>query len=243
MAHTLFISDLHLPVAASPLRDAFARFLAGPARQARALYILGDLFEVWIGDDAGLSEYSVERACLRAVTAAGVPVYFQHGNRDFLVGRDFAAATGVQILADPLQLDLHGVPTLISHGDLYCTDDVRYQRWRAFSRLAAVKATYRVLPRSWREGIAGGVRADSSAHKRATAVDIMDVNDGAIRQVFRRHGVTRLIHGHTHRPATHRYEIDGRHCERHVLADWHPGKCEALHVDDAGVRTVAIDGR
>jgi UDP-2,3-diacylglucosamine hydrolase len=237
---TLFISDLHLPVAASPLRDAFARFLAGPARQARALYILGDLFEVWIGDDAGLSEYSVERACLRALTGAGVPVYFQHGNRDFLVGRDFAAATGVRILADPLKLDLHGVPTLISHGDLYCTDDVRYQRWRAFSRRPAVQAVYRTLPLSWRDRIAGGVRADSAAHKRATAIDIMDVNDGAIRGAFREHGVTRMIHGHTHRPATHEYDLGGRPCRRFVLADWHPGRCEALHVDDAGVQRIPI---
>lgn len=240
MTHTLFISDLHLPVAASPLRDAFARFLAGPAREARALYILGDLFEVWIGDDAGLSEYSVERACLRALTGAGVPVYFQHGNRDFLVGRDFAAATGVQLLPDPLTLDLHGTATLVSHGDRYCTDDLRYQRWRRFSRLPGTQALFRALPLSWRDRIAGGVRADSAAHKRTTAADIMDVNDGAIRGAFREHGVTRMIHGHTHRPASHDYELDGHACRRHVLADWHPGRCEALRVDDTGVQRIPI---
>lgn len=240
MAHTLFISDLHLPVAASTLRDAFARFLAGPARGARALYILGDLFEVWIGDDAGLAEYGAERACLRALTAAGVPVYFQHGNRDFLVGTAFAAATGVQLLADPLTLDLHGVPTLVSHGDLWCTDDVRYQRWRRFSRHAAAQAVYGALPRAWRERIAGRVRADSTARKRMAAADIMDVNDGAVRQAFRQHGVTRIIHGHTHRPATHDYTIDGRASQRIVLADWHPGRCEALRVDDTGVQRLPI---
>ena len=238
MAHTLFISDLHLPVTASPLRDAFARLLAGPAREASALYILGDLFEVWIGDDEGLSEYSVERACLRALTSAGVPVYFQHGNRDFMVGDAFAAATGVQRLADPLTLDLYGVPTLISHGDLWCTDDVAYQRWRRVSRHPATQAAYRLLPRAWRERFAGAVRADSAARKQATAAEIMDVNDGTIRHAFRDHGVARMIHGHTHRPATHDYEIDKRRCQRWVLADWQPGRCEALRVDASGVRRV-----
>ena len=125
MAHALLVSDLHLPPAASPLRDRFAQFLAGPARAAGALYILGDLFEVWIGDDAGLAEYGVERACLRALTKAGVPVYFQHGNRDFLVGAQFADATGVQLLPDPVKVDLGGVATLISHVDQWCTDDER----------------------------------------------------------------------------------------------------------------------
>ena len=242
MTHCLFISDLHLPVSNSPLREAFATFLAGPAREAAALYILGDLFEVWIGDDAGLREYSAERACLRALTGAGVPVYFQHGNRDFLIGRAFSAATGVQILQDPLTLELGGVPTLISHGDLYCTDDAGYQRWRRFSRNASTQAVYRALPLSWRERIAGGIRADSDTRKQYKPADIMDVNDSAIRQAFREHGVTRMIHGHTHRPATHDYDLDGRSCQRHVLADWHPGRCEALLVDPSGVRRVPIAG-
>jgi UDP-2,3-diacylglucosamine hydrolase len=240
VAHTLFISDLHLPVTASPLREAFARFLAGPAREAGALYILGDLFEVWIGDDDGLSEYSVERACLRALTAAGVPVYFQAGNRDFIVGDAFTAATGVQRLADPLKLDLYGVPTLISHGDLWCTDDVPYQRWRRVSRHPATLAVFRKLPRAWRERIAGAARADSAARKRMTAAEIMDVNDGVIRQAFRDHGVARMIHGHTHRPATHDYEIDNRRCQRWVLADWQPERCEALRVDASGIRPVPV---
>jgi UDP-2,3-diacylglucosamine hydrolase len=240
MAHTLFISDLHLPVAASPLRDAFAKFVSGPAREASALYILGDLFEVWIGDDAGLREYSVERACLRALTGAGVPVYFQHGNRDFLLGQAFAAATGVQLLPDPVTLDLHGVPTLISHGDLYCTDDPGYQRWRRFSGRPLTQAVYRALPLSWRERIAGGIRSRSDEGKQYKPADIMDVNEGAIREAFREHGATRMIHGHTHRPAEHDYEIDGRACRRWVLADWHPGRCEALRVDDAGAQRIPV---
>ena len=240
MAHTLFISDLHLPVAGSPLRDAFARFLAGPARGASALYILGDLFESWAGDDAGLAEYGVERACLRALTKAGVPVYFQHGNRDFLVGGEFAAATGVQLLADPLKVELGGVTTLISHGDQWCTDDVGYQRWRRFARNGVVQAVYGAMPRAWRERFAGTVRARSDAGKQYRPADIMDVNDGAVRAAFAEHGVTRMIHGHTHRPATHEYALDGRACQRHVLADWRPERCEALRVDATGVHTVQV---
>lgn len=240
MAHVLLISDLHLPADTSPLREAFANFLAGPARQAEALYILGDLFEVWIGDDAGLREYSPERACLRALTAAGVPVYFQHGNRDFLVGAQFAAATGVEILPDPLVRELGGVPTLISHGDLYCTDDLGYQRWRRFSRRPLAQRVYRALPASWRERIAGGIRAKSTENKDVKAPEIMDVNDAAVRAAFEAHGVTRMIHGHTHRPADHRLEIGGRTVQRHVLADWHPGRCEALSVDASGIVRVKL---
>lgn len=240
MTHVLFISDLHLPVAASSLRETFARFLAGPARAAAAVYILGDLFEVWIGDDAGQREYSAERACLRALTGAGVPVFFQHGNRDFLVGAGFAAATGVQLLPDPHFIELAGVPTVIGHGDAWCTDDVGYQRWRRFSRSGAVQAAYRVLPLALRGRIAGGIRAQSDQDKQAKPAEIMDVNDAAIRDAFRRHGALRMIHGHTHRPADHDYEIDGRACRRHVLADWHEGRCEALRVDQAGVQRIAL---
>ena len=239
LVSALFISDLHLPVAASPLREAFARFLAGPARQAAAVYILGDLFEVWIGDDAGLREYSAERACLRALTGAGIPVFFQHGNRDFLVGRDFAAATGVRILPDPLAIDLGGVPTLISHGDLFCTDDVGYQRWRSFSRRAPVQAVYRALPLSWRERIAGDIRANSDAGKQAKSIEIMDVNDAAIRAAFRAHGAQRLIHGHTHRPARHIHAIDGHTCERWVLGDWYENG-SYLRCDAEGCASVAL---
>lgn len=234
MAHTLFVSDLHLPAEASPLRDAFARFLAGPARQAQAVYILGDLFEVWIGDAEGLREYTVERSSLRGLVAAGVPVFFQHGNRDFLVGQDFAQATGVQLLPDPFRLTLAGVPTLLSHGDLFCTDDVGYQRWRRFSRNGASQAVFRSLPAGLRDRIAGGVRARSGEQKALKSSAIMDVNEGAIAEAFAHHGVQRIIHGHTHRPGDHRYERPDGVRLRHVLADWHPGRCEALRVGDAG---------
>jgi UDP-2,3-diacylglucosamine hydrolase len=238
--HTLFISDLHLPVVASPLRDAFGKFLAGPARQAEALYILGDLFEVWAGDDAGLRDYGAERAALRDLTAAGVPVFFQHGNRDFMVGTQFAAAAGLQILPDPVKVDIASVPTLISHGDVFCTDDVGYQRWRGFSRNPLAQRVWRAMPLTWRERAAGGIRANSDAAKPGKTDAIMDVNDGAIRAALHDYRVTRLIHGHTHRPADHDYEIDGRACRRHVLADWRPDRLESVRVDQTGVTRVPI---
>ena len=163
-----------------------------------------------------------------------------HGNRDFLVGRDFARATGVTLLPDPHPLVLHGVPTLLAHGDLFCTDDVRYQRWRAFARNGAVQSVFRALPLSTREKILGGVRKTADSDKAGKEMSIMDVNDGAIRAAFEAHGVARIIHGHTHRPADHDYDIDGKKCQRIVLSDWHEGRCEALEVDAAGTRRVKL---
>ena len=144
---TILLSDLHLPPAPSPLREAFLRFLAGPARQADSVYILGDLFEYWIGDAEGLAHYAPEARALKALTAAGVPVYYQHGNRDFMVGADFFEATGVTLLPDPATVELGGVSTLLSHGDLFCTGDLAYQRWRRFSRNPLSQWVYRRLPR------------------------------------------------------------------------------------------------
>jgi UDP-2,3-diacylglucosamine hydrolase len=238
---TLFVSDLHLPPAASPLRERFARLLAGPARGCEALYILGDLFEYWVGDDAGLLAHAPEVAALAALTASGVPVYFQHGNRDFLVHRDFARETGAKILPDPLRLDLYGVPTLLSHGDLFCTADLPYQRWRRFSRFAPAQAVFRALPLSFRLGFADRARMRSAAHQRNQADAIMDVSEDAVRAAFVAHDVTRIIHGHTHRPALHRYDVDGVARERYVLADWREDLCEFLRIDLRGIERVRLD--
>ncbi|MBI2383716.1 MAG: UDP-2,3-diacylglucosamine diphosphatase [Gammaproteobacteria bacterium] len=236
----LFVSDLHLPGGDSPLRESFIALLAGPARRASALYILGDLFEYWIGDDEGLVLYAAEVRALHALTAAGVPVYFQHGNRDFLVGRRFERATGVRLLDDPVVVDLGGVRTLLTHGDLLCTGDVRYQNWRRTARNPLIQALFLSLPRAWRRRIAGQVRARFNAETRQKPMDIMDASEDAVRDMFRRHGVTRIIHGHTHRPADHGYTLDGRDRQRVVLADWQPGRIEALWVDDAGTRRVSV---
>lgn len=233
---TLFLSDLHLPPEASDLRDRFRRFLEGPARGAAAVYLLGDLFESWIGDDVGMQVYAREVAALAALTSHGVPVYFQHGNRDFMVGADFCALTGVRALPDPQRIDLHGRATLISHGDLLCTEDVGYQRWRRFSRQPWAQWIFLHLPRARREKIAGGLRSGSDTAKRNKAENIMDVNPRAVRSLMATHGVTQLIHGHTHRPGTYAVDLPLGASQRIVLPDWHGEVCDYLSFSEAQVR-------
>jgi UDP-2,3-diacylglucosamine hydrolase len=238
---TLLLSDLHLPTQPSPLRQGFARFLAGPARQARSVYILGDLFEYWVGDDAGLRDYAAETAALRSLSDSGVRIGLMHGNRDFMVGRRFAAAAGVELLRDPLRVEIEGVPTLLSHGDVFCTDDIPYQRWRSFSRNKLAQSIFRLMPESARRGFGGSFRSRSEQMKtQKVAKTIVDVNDGAIRQAFKRHGVPRMIHGHTHRPAEHAHDIDGSARLRIVLADWRPGRMEYLACDTRGWRRLDV---
>ncbi|THD01987.1 UDP-2,3-diacylglucosamine diphosphatase [Panacagrimonas perspica] len=232
---TLFVSDLHLPPETSPLRQRFLRFLDGPAREAAAVYILGDLFESWIGDDIGLLQYAPEVAALSALTARGIPVYFQHGNRDFIVGRDFFDLTGIAELPDPHRVDLHGTPTLVSHGDLYCTDDRAYQRWRRFSRIRFAQRVFLMLPRARRERIAGGLRSGSDRAKQNKAENIMDVNPGAIRGGMAQAGVRRIIHGHTHRPGTYDVELPIGAAQRIVLPDWRDDSCDYLRIDADGI--------
>ena len=218
MAAALLISDLHLPNTASPLRHGFLNFLSGPARSAGAVYILGDLFEYWIGDAEGLQDYAPEAAALRALTATGVPVYVMAGNRDFLLGRRFAAATGVTLLNDPTQHTLGGVETLLAHGDRYCTDDRGYQRWRWWSRQRWLQMLYANFPVRWRRGIAGYARGNEAPAK--TPKMIYDVTDEGIALAFTGATANRLIHGHTHRPGHHRLQLNGREVERWVLPDW-----------------------
>jgi UDP-2,3-diacylglucosamine hydrolase len=201
---------------------AFHAFLRGPARSAAALYVLGDLFDVWLGDDqlreplaAGVAEGLAE------LSASGVPVYLLCGNRDFLLGERFAQACGATLLPETVVHDLYGTPTLLMHGDLLCTDDVDYQRFRAYWRDPERRRRLLARPYFARRLIALIMRFGS---RRATAVkreEIMDVNGGAVVAALRGHEVTRLIHGHTHRPARHEVQVDGRTCERWVLADWH----------------------
>lgn len=238
---TLLLSDLHLPPERSPLRDTFVAFLEGPARKANAVYILGDLFEYWIGDRAGLRQYAREIAALSALTVRGVAVYFQQGNRDFLVGEDFALLTGARLLPDPAIAQIEGVPTLISHGDLFCTGDVGYQRWRRFSRNGLAQRVFLMLPLRLRAGIAGGLRGGSNTAKRGKQAAIMDVEDASVRAAFAQTGVTRMIHGHTHRPGQHDYELDGRRCERVVLADWRPERMEYLELEGRALRRVRLE--
>ncbi len=237
---TLFLSDLHLPAEPSPLREGFLRFLTGPARTAQAVYLLGDVFEYWIGDDCGLRSYAAEIEALRQLTAAGVAVHFMHGNRDFLVGRAFARATGVALLRDPTIISLDGRPALLSHGDRWCTDDRSYQRWRRFSRNPLTQWLFLKLPEARRQRVAGGVRDQSTAAKRHKADTIMDVNASAVTAALRRHAVDLIIHGHTHRPADHRLQLGGREAQRVVLADWHPDRMEYLAAEHGTLRRVQL---
>jgi UDP-2,3-diacylglucosamine hydrolase len=227
----LLLSDLHLPAEPSPLREGFAHLLAGPARDVDQVWLLGDIFEYWIGDDAGLQDYAAEIAALRALTASGVRVGFMHGNRDFLVGLRFAEATGVELLEDPQLVTLAGQRVLLSHGDRWCTDDRAYQRWRSFSRNPLAQAVFARLPRRWRAAVAGGVRSRSGQEKRHKTNAIMDVNADAIADAFRSSGADCIIHGHTHRPATHALSVDGRAVERIVLPDWTLADMKALRFD------------
>jgi UDP-2,3-diacylglucosamine hydrolase len=236
-ARVLLLSDLHLPPQPSGLRDVFVRFLEGPARTAQRVYILGDLFEYWVGDDNGLQIYAREIGRISALAAQGVEVYYMHGNRDFMVGKDFAAMSGATILPDPCVIDdLPCGPLLLSHGDIFCTDDEAYQRWRRFSRRPVAQWIYLHLPLFLRERIAGNLRGQSSK-KTWQPKEIMDVNAAAVAQGFERHGIRRMIHGHTHRPAEH---VDAAGLERIVLADWTPQRMEYLELDAAGMRRVVM---
>lgn len=239
---TLFLSDLHLPPEPSPLRACFLRFLENQAREAQAVYILGDLFESWIGDDVGLQMFAPEVAALAALTACGVPVFFQHGNRDFLVGQAFAQITGARILPDPHRIELDDQAILISHGDVFCTDDLGYQQWRRFARNRFAQWLFLHTPRVLRERIAREARSGSDRAKRNKADNIMDVNPHAVAAAMRAAGTTHLIHGHTHRPAVHRVSFEGREMLREVLADWRPQSCEVLEGRAATPgRRIALD--
>jgi UDP-2,3-diacylglucosamine hydrolase len=241
MKPVLLCSDLHLSPAAPATVAAFHAFAAGPAREAAAVYVLGDLFDWWIGDDQLRARFYRRIAdSLRALADSGVAVYVGRGNRDFLLGDAFARAAGATLLPDRLVVDLGGIPTLLSHGDELCTDDVAYQRFRARTRTVAWQQAILRKPYLVRRLIALALRLGS---RRATAgkpEHIMDVNAQAVADAFRAHRVTRMIHGHTHRPARHALTLDGVACERHVLAAWHDG-ASYLAVDAGGVHERAID--
>ena len=232
----LFISDLHLDGSRPEISQLFLEFLEQQAVRASALYILGDFFEVWTGDDDDDIHHLRVMTGLKALTATGVPVYLMHGNRDFLIGERFAQRTGVQLLADPTVIELGGSPTLLMHGDTLCTDDVQYQRARRLLRNPLVRSLYLALPLSLRRRIAAYARAKSRTDTAAKAAYIMDVNQRAVEAAMTDHGVTRLIHGHTHRPTVHRFKsADGKPMERIVLGDWHDQPSVLKWDGDAGM--------
>ncbi len=222
MNHTLFISDLHLDTTRPAITELFRDFLRTEAPQAEALYILGDLFEAWIGDDDPAPEHQTVIAALHGLNAQGVALYFMHGNRDFLIGADFAAHSGCTLLTDPTLIDLYGTPTLLMHGDTLCTDDIDYQRFRRMVRDPHWQCDFLAKPLAVRREIARAARAESAAHTAGTAYEIMDANHAAIMNALHTYQVTQLIHGHTHRPAVHNYALDGTTlAQRIVLGDWY----------------------
>lgn len=232
---TLFISDLHLDPERPAITRLFQEFLSGESRQAESLYILGDLFEAWVGDDDD-SPLAVEVARgLSELAGNGVPVYLMHGNRDFLIGPEYAGRCGAELLPDPVVVDLHGEPTLLMHGDTLCTDDVEYQRWREQAHSRAWQDEFLSRPLDERRAFAAEARRRSREHQAGAAEAIMDVNPDAVIRAMAEHGVRRLIHGHTHRPAVHALSLAGEPAERIVLGDWYE-QGSVLRCDEAGCR-------
>ncbi len=218
---TLFISDLHLDAGEPETIRRFVTFIETEARAASALYILGDLFEAWVGDDEDDPRLAPVQAALAGLTGAGVPCSLMHGNRDFLIGPRFCAATGCQLLGDYERVDLYGSRVLLTHGDLLCTDDTRYMSLRGTLRNPAWQRDFLAKPLADRRKIAADLRQLSAAEIAAKAYDIMDVNQTTVENVMREHGVSLLLHGHTHRPAIHRFVLDGRPAVRIVLGAWY----------------------
>jgi UDP-2,3-diacylglucosamine hydrolase len=237
---TLLISDLHLDPSAPAIARQFIAFLRGEAREARALYILGDLFEAWLGDDdpdPAVREIVRE---LRALRDAGVPTFFMHGNRDFLIGSRFASETGCTLLDDGTVVDLHGERVQLLHGDVLCTADTSYQRLRRILRNPLMLFVLRHLPLETRRKLGRKLREGSQMHVGSTAAEIMDVTPDEVTSALRRAGVRTMVHGHTHRPAIHDVQVDGQPARRIVLGDWYT-QGSVLEWRDNGVelRTLA----
>jgi UDP-2,3-diacylglucosamine hydrolase len=231
---TLFISDLHLCGARPAITGLFLDFLRRRARASDALYILGDLFEYWIGDEAvEQEEFSTIIRGLRELTASGTPVFVMHGNRDFLMGDGFETATGIRLLEDPAPIDLYGTPTLLMHGDSLCTDDTEYMTFRAKVRSPAWQKEFLGKSIAERDRIVHDFREISKNSTAAKKPEIMDVNQQAVESIMRENRVQHLIHGHTHRPTEHVFNLDGQPARRMVLGDWYE-QGSVLSVDARG---------
>ena len=235
----LVVSDLHLDSARPEIARQFEGFLSGRARAARALYILGDLFEVWIGDDDPDPHKRAVIAALRALSDSGVKLYFMHGNRDFLLGQRFCRETGGELLTDPSIASAHGRRVLLTHGDALCTDDGPYQRLRALVREPRWQKQFLALSVAQRETLAAEARAGSKAHTSGQPAMLMDVNAGAVERVFLEAGVDTLVHGHTHRPGVATSLVDGRTRTRIVTGDWYT-QGSVLEWDDEGLRLESL---
>jgi UDP-2,3-diacylglucosamine hydrolase len=243
---TLFISDLHLDDARPAITELFGAFLHREGPQAEAVYILGDLFEAWVGDDDPSETGAYVAARIRELVDVGVPVYFIRGNRDFLVGQDYARRAGMRILPDPAVISLYGKPVMLMHGDLLCTDDTAYQAFRAQTRDPAWQQQFLAQPLAARLAFAAQARAASAARQqglkqsdRAQFETVTDVTPATVDATFNRYGVDTIIQGHTHRPAIHELGVQGRSCRRVVLGDWYE-QGSVLRVDPHGMQLEAL---
>lgn len=218
---TLFISDLHLEESRPDITDAFLAFLHEKAAGVEQLYILGDFFEAWIGDDERTPLQEQIASALKQLSDSGTDIFLMHGNRDFLIGDDFCHRAGATLLDDPTVIDLYGTPTLLLHGDSLCTADVEYQKFRANMRNPQMQKMMLARPLEDRQQMAKQLRALSMAKNQGKAEDIMDVTPEEVVKELETHGVQLMIHGHTHRPAVHQLEASGKPARRIVLGDWH----------------------
>lgn len=217
---TLFISDLHLEESRPDITNAFLAFLKEKARGVEQLYILGDFFEAWIGDDERTPLQEQVADALQAVSSSGTELFLMHGNRDFLIGEDYCSRIGATLLDDPTVVDLYGTPTLLMHGDSLCTADVEYQKFRANMRNPQWQQMILQRPLAERQQMARQLREISTAKNKGKEEFIMDVTPDEVVKEMEAHGVQRLIHGHTHRPTVHELEANGKPATRIVLGDW-----------------------
>ena len=236
----LLISDLHLEEERPDITRAFLDFLGARARSAQALYILGDFFEVWIGDDAMTPFQRSICNALRELSDSGTAIFLMHGNRDFMLGQAFCKAAGCTLLKDPSIVQFNGEPVLLMHGDSLCTRDEDYIRLRRYLRHPLTLWILRHLPLATRQKLARKLRSESRTQVQMKASDIVDVTPDEVLRVMAQYGVNTLIHGHTHRPAIHPLQLDGHAAQRIVLGDWdHQGW--ALQIDEQGYRLAAFD--
>ena len=236
----IFISDLHLDESRPGIVEQFERFLEEVAPRADALYILGDLFEYWVGDDSITLPFPSRIAARLKAASTRVPISFMQGNRDFVAAAGFSAGTGTRLIDDPTEIDLYGTRTLLMHGDTLCTDDLAYQAFRKQVRDPRWQAAALARPIGERIAIAQDLRLKSEGAKQGKAMSIMDVAPATVEQAFRDSGCTLMIHGHTHRPARHVHHVDGTERVRWVLADWYD-RGSYLEATRGGIRSVELD--
>jgi UDP-2,3-diacylglucosamine hydrolase len=234
---TIFISDLHLDENHPRMAQQLVRLLEECDLSVDAIYILGDLFEAWIGDDNDTPFYRNIIQALKSATKKGIKIYFMYGNRDFLIGKRFLQNTGCTLLSDEEKISVYGTPVLLMHGDTLCTQDAAYLKARKLARNRILQFLYLLMPLVYRKKFADKMRAKSAKHTQSAPKDIMDVTQEEVVRIMKKHRVHHLIHGHTHRPNTHHFTIDGIPAERIVLAAWH-GQGSALVWDESGKQSV-----